>query len=53
MTSVLPHRSRARGMPVPARLLRWSWLRIPFPPVELFAGFNGAVLVVDGGWMGR
>jgi glycosyltransferase involved in cell wall biosynthesis len=40
---VLPHGSRARGMPVPARLLRRSWLRIPFPPVELFAGFTDVV----------
>jgi glycosyltransferase involved in cell wall biosynthesis len=40
---VLPHGSRARGMPVPARLLRWSWLRAPFPPVELFAGFTDVV----------
>lgn len=40
---VLPHGSRARGMPVPARLLRRSWLRWPFPPVELFAGFTDVV----------
>jgi glycosyltransferase involved in cell wall biosynthesis len=40
---VLPHGSLARGMPVPARLLRWSWLRAPFPPVELFAGFTDVV----------
>jgi glycosyltransferase involved in cell wall biosynthesis len=35
---VLPHGARARGMPVAARLLRKSWLRSSFPPVELFAG---------------
>lgn len=35
---VLPHRARARGMPVSARLLRRSWLRSRFPPIELFAG---------------
>ncbi|MFL6144656.1 MAG: glycosyltransferase family 4 protein [Labedaea sp.] len=40
---VLPHGSQARGVPVPARLLRWSWLRVPFPPVELFAGFTDVV----------
>jgi glycosyltransferase involved in cell wall biosynthesis len=40
---VLPHGSRARGMPVPARLLRRSWLRMAFPPVELFAGFTDVV----------
>jgi len=40
---VLPHGSRARGMPVSARLLRKSWLRAPFPPIELFAGFTDVV----------
>jgi glycosyltransferase involved in cell wall biosynthesis len=40
---VLPHGSRARGMPVSARLLRRCWLRAPFPPVELFAGFTDVV----------
>jgi glycosyltransferase involved in cell wall biosynthesis len=35
---VLPHGSQARGIPVPARLLRKAWLKGPFPPVELFAG---------------
>lgn len=35
---VLPHGTRARGVPVAARLLRRSWLRSPFPPIELFAG---------------
>jgi glycosyltransferase involved in cell wall biosynthesis len=43
LRKVLPHGSRARGMPVPARLLRRSWLRFPFPPVELFAGFADVV----------
>ena len=43
LRKVLPHGSRARGMPVPARLLRRSWLRWPFPPVELFAGFTDVV----------
>jgi glycosyltransferase involved in cell wall biosynthesis len=40
---VLPHGSRARGMPVSARLLRKCWLHAPFPPVELFAGFADVV----------
>ncbi|MGX7827752.1 glycosyltransferase family 4 protein [Actinokineospora sp. 24-640] len=40
---VLPHGSQARGIPVPARLLRKAWLRAPFPPVELFAGFADVV----------
>jgi glycosyltransferase involved in cell wall biosynthesis len=35
---VLPHGVRARGMPVAARLLRRSWLRSQFPPVEMFTG---------------
>jgi len=43
LRTVLPHGSQARGMPVPARFLRWSWLRGPFPPVELFAGFTDVV----------
>jgi glycosyltransferase involved in cell wall biosynthesis len=43
LRKVLPHGVRARGMPVPARMLRWSWLRVPFPPVELFAGFTDVV----------
>jgi glycosyltransferase involved in cell wall biosynthesis len=38
LRTVLPHAVRARGMPVAARLLRASWLRSSFPPVELFAG---------------
>lgn len=40
---VLPHRVRARGMPVAARLLRKSWLRSSFPPIELFAGLTDVV----------
>lgn len=40
---VLPHGSQARGMPVPARLLRKAWLRGSFPPVELFAGLTDVV----------
>lgn len=40
---VLPHGSRARGMPVSARLLRKFWLRVPFPPIEMFAGFTDVV----------
>lgn len=40
---VLPHGSRARGMPVSARLLRKFWLRAPFPPIEMFAGFTDVV----------
>src|SRR6201991_1043152 len=40
---VLPHGSRARGMPVSARLLRKCWLRAPFPPIELFAGFTNVM----------
>jgi glycosyltransferase involved in cell wall biosynthesis len=43
LRKVLPHGSRARGMPVSARLLRRCWLRAPFPPVELFAGFTDVV----------
>lgn len=43
LRKVLPHGSRARGMPVSARLLRKCWLRAPFPPVELFAGFTNVV----------
>ncbi|HEU5475841.1 MAG TPA: glycosyltransferase family 1 protein [Actinophytocola sp.] len=43
LRTVLPHGSQARGMPVPARLLRACWLRGPFPPVELFAGFTDVV----------
>jgi len=35
---VLPHGARARGMPVAARVLRKTWLRSSFPPVEVFAG---------------
>ncbi|WP_326568392.1 glycosyltransferase family 1 protein [Amycolatopsis rhabdoformis] len=38
LRGVLPHGARARGMPVPARLLRRAWLRSELPPVELFAG---------------
>ncbi|GGM66306.1 glycosyl transferase [Longimycelium tulufanense] len=38
LRSVLPHRLRARGLPASARLLRRSWLRAPFPPIELLAG---------------
>ncbi|WP_020668098.1 glycosyltransferase family 4 protein [Amycolatopsis nigrescens] len=38
LRQVLPHRARASGVPVPARLLRACWLRSPFPPVELFTG---------------
>ncbi|QRP45117.1 glycosyltransferase family 1 protein [Amycolatopsis sp. FDAARGOS 1241] len=38
LRGVLPHGARARGMPVPARLLRRAWLRSQLPPVELFAG---------------
>jgi glycosyltransferase involved in cell wall biosynthesis len=40
---VLPHGVRARGMPVAARLLRMTWLRSDFPPVELFAGSTDVV----------
>lgn len=40
---VLPHGARSRGMPVSARLLRKSWLKAPFPPIELFAGFTDVV----------
>ncbi|SDD21045.1 glycosyltransferase family 4 protein [Actinokineospora iranica] len=43
LRKVLPHGSQARGMPVPARLLRKAWLRAPFPPVELFAGLTDVV----------
>ena len=40
---VLPHDTKARGMPVSARALRKTWLRGDFPPVELFAGFSDVV----------
>jgi glycosyltransferase involved in cell wall biosynthesis len=43
LRKVLPHGTRSRGMPVSARLLRQSWLRAPFPPIELFAGFTDVV----------
>jgi glycosyltransferase involved in cell wall biosynthesis len=38
LQSRLPAGIRARGWPVPARLLRWAWSRLPVPPVELIAG---------------
>ncbi|QFZ23223.1 glycosyltransferase family 4 protein [Saccharothrix syringae] len=38
LRTVLPHDVVARGLPVPARLLRRFWLRGPFPPVEFLAG---------------
>jgi glycosyltransferase involved in cell wall biosynthesis len=43
LRKVLPHGARSRGMPVSARLLRDCWLRMPFPPIELFAGFTDVV----------
>jgi glycosyltransferase involved in cell wall biosynthesis len=43
LRKVLPHGTRSRGMPVPARLLRRCWLRAPFPPIELFAGLTDVV----------
>ncbi|RZS33899.1 glycosyltransferase involved in cell wall biosynthesis [Herbihabitans rhizosphaerae] len=43
LRTVLPHDVTARGMPVSARLLRKCWLRAPFPPIELFAGFTDVV----------
>lgn len=43
LRTVLPHGTRARGMPVAARLLRKAWLRSSFPPVELFAGATDVV----------
>jgi len=43
LRKVLPHGTRSRGMPVSARLLRRCWLRAPFPPIELFAGFTDVV----------
>jgi glycosyltransferase involved in cell wall biosynthesis len=43
LRKVLPHGTRSRGMPVSARLLRQCWLRVPFPPIELFAGFTDVV----------
>lgn len=43
MRSVLPHGVWARGLPCSARLLRWSWLRSSFPPIELIAGFSDVV----------
>lgn len=43
LRGVLPHGTRARGLPVAARLLRKAWTRSDFPPVELFAGFGDVV----------
>jgi glycosyltransferase involved in cell wall biosynthesis len=43
LRKVLPHNTRSRGMPVSARLLRKCWLKAPFPPIELFAGFTDVV----------
>lgn len=43
LRSVLPLGVRARGLPVSARLLRTSWLRSGFPPVETFAGLTDVV----------
>jgi len=43
LRGALPHGARARGMPVPARLLRRAWLHGSFPPVELFAGITDVV----------
>lgn len=43
LRSVLPHGVRARGLPCSARALRALWLRGPFPPVELIAGFSDVV----------
>lgn len=43
LRTVLPHGAQARGIPVAARMLRKSWLRTNFPPVELFAGTTDVV----------
>ncbi|WHT20375.1 glycosyltransferase family 1 protein [Crossiella sp. CA-258035] len=43
LRSAVPHGVRARGLPVPARLLRAAWLRSPLPPIEVFAGFTDVV----------
>ena len=43
LRSVLPHGVRARGLPCSARALRKMWVRTPFPPVELIAGFSDVV----------
>ncbi|APU23424.1 glycosyltransferase family 4 protein [Actinoalloteichus sp. GBA129-24] len=43
LRAALPHGVGARGLPVPARLLRACWLRAPLPPVELFAGMSTVV----------
>ncbi|MBP2474604.1 glycosyltransferase involved in cell wall biosynthesis [Crossiella equi] len=43
LRAAVPHGVRARGLPVPARLLRAAWLRSPLPPVELFAGLTDVV----------
>lgn len=40
LRTVLPHDVTARGLPVAARALRQMWLRAPFPPVEMLAGFT-------------
>lgn len=43
LRSAVPHGVRARGLPVPARLLRAAWLRSPLPPIEIFAGLTDVV----------
>ncbi|AHI01284.1 glycosyltransferase family 1 protein [Kutzneria viridogrisea] len=43
LRTVLPHGVAARGLPVPARLLRKSWLKSSFPPAELYAGLADVV----------
>lgn len=43
LRSVLPHGVWARGLPCSARLLRKTWLRSSFPPIEVIAGFSDVV----------
>lgn len=56
LRTMLPHDVAARGMPVPARLMRKMWLRSSFPPVGLFAGrydvVHGTNFVLPGSFRG-
>jgi glycosyltransferase involved in cell wall biosynthesis len=43
LRSRLPAGVRARGLPVPARVLRAAWRRLPVPPIELLVGAVGVM----------
>ena len=43
LRDAVPPGVRASGVPVPARALRASWRRVPFPPIELLAGRGDVV----------